>query len=340
MTPMPDVLKGSGGNLVRLGRQIGKGGEGAVYEVLGQGDVAAKLYWPDKAAARRDKINAMVAAGWSRSTSVVAYPTGSLLTLEGAFAGFTMRLIGGHKPLHLLYSPGSRKLEFRHANFLFMIRAALNAAKAAASVHATGCLIGDINHSGFLISPDATVALIDSDSFDVMAAGRRYPCQVATPEYTPPELQGANAAQVVRTRNHDNFGLAILIFQLLFMGRHPYSGRFLGAGDMPIPRAITEFRFTYATTPATMQAPLHAPQLADFPSSVAAAFEAAFGRQGVQRRPTADEWIAVLGQLERSLQQCSRSRSHHHVQGRSCAWCRIERAVPGFVAFTDRLHVG
>jgi DNA-binding helix-hairpin-helix protein with protein kinase domain len=282
----------------------------------------------------------MVAAGRSQSNAIVAYPVDSLFTQAGAFVGFTMRRISGHKPLHLLYSPGSRKLEFPNANFLFMVRAALNAAKAAASVHATGCLIGDINHSGFLVSPDATVALIDSDSFEVMAAGRRYPCQVATPEYTPPELQGANAAQVVRTRNHDNFGLAILIFQLLFMGRHPYSGRFLGVGDMPLARAIAEFRFVYATTPTSMQVPLHAPQLADVPSNVAAAFEVAFGGLGVQRRPTADEWIAMLGQLERSLQQCSHNRAHHHVRGRLCAWCRIEQAAPGFVAFTDSLPVG
>jgi hypothetical protein len=31
------------------------------------GNLAIKLYWPDKASGRRDKIDAMVTAAWSRS---------------------------------------------------------------------------------------------------------------------------------------------------------------------------------------------------------------------------------------------------------------------------------
>ena len=39
------------------------------------------------------------------------------------------------------------------------------------------------------------------------------------------ELQGlASFDSVDRTANHDNFGLAVLIFQLLLGGRHPFSG--------------------------------------------------------------------------------------------------------------------
>ena len=48
---------------------------------------------------------------------------------------------------------------------------------------------------------------------------------------------------VISKAVHDAFGLAVLIFQILFMGRHPYSGHFLGSGEMPIERAIREHRF-------------------------------------------------------------------------------------------------
>jgi DNA-binding helix-hairpin-helix protein with protein kinase domain len=44
-------------------------------------------------------------------------------------------------------------------------------------------------------------------------------------QFTPPEIQKSRQHfRMERTANHDNFGLAILIFQLLFFGRHPYSG--------------------------------------------------------------------------------------------------------------------
>ena len=76
---------------------------------------------------------------------------------------------------------------------------------------------------------NALVVLIDCDSFQVNTNGRCYPCEVGVPLYTPPELQKKSFRELIRTRNHDRFGLAILIFQLLFVGRHPYAGRYLGA---------------------------------------------------------------------------------------------------------------
>jgi DNA-binding helix-hairpin-helix protein with protein kinase domain len=78
--------------------------------------------------------------------------------------------------------------------------------------------VGDINHSGFLISPEAKVKLIDADSFQVSDGAKHYFCKVGVPEYTPPELQNQPLGGVLRTSNHDAFGLAVVIFQLLFMG--------------------------------------------------------------------------------------------------------------------------
>jgi DNA-binding helix-hairpin-helix protein with protein kinase domain len=204
-----------------------------------------------------------------------------------------------------------------------------------ASVHANSCVIGDVNHSGFLVSDKATITLIDSDSFQVAASGRDFLCAVGTPEYTPPELQGVHFDRVKRTSNHDNFGLAVLVFQLLFMGRHPFSGRFLGAGDMPLERAIKEFRFAYsADRRATqMEPPPAVPLLSDFPDYVSTAFERAFGRAGAGGRPSAEEWANLLGRLEGELQRCSANDAHHHTKGKPCPWCRMEQANPGFIAF-------
>ena len=134
---------------------------------------------------------------------------------------------------------------FPEASYRFLVHAALNTARGVASVHKAGCVIGDINHSGVLISNQAIAALIDADSFQVIDGQRRHLCRVGVPEYTPPELQGLNLGSVLRTTNHDAFGLAIVIFQLLAMGRHPYVGAY-AKGDLPLPRAIAEHRFAYS----------------------------------------------------------------------------------------------
>jgi DNA-binding helix-hairpin-helix protein with protein kinase domain len=335
MSAFPVVVQNSLGRTFHLTRQIGKGGEGAVYETREQSDIALKLYWPNKAQSRRDKIAAMASAQWYKTNSFVAFPIDVLFSPTGAFVGFAMRKVGGNKPVHMLYSPASRKVEFAKADYRFLVRAAANIARAVASVHAIGCVIGDINHSGFLISEKATSTLIDSDSFQIVAANSKFLCQVGTPEYTPPELQGARFDRVTRTPNHDNFGLAVLIFQILFMGRHPFSGVYQLSGDMPLERAIGEHRFAYSSQASTtkMLPPPGAPLLTDFPADIGQAFENAFSRSDRNLRKNAAEWVSLLGALEKVLIQCAANASHQHVSGKSCPWCRLEQSSPGFVTF-------
>jgi DNA-binding helix-hairpin-helix protein with protein kinase domain len=336
MSAFPSAVQTSLGRTFHLAKQIGKGSEGAVYEAKEENDIALKLYWPDKALSRRDKIAAMASAQWYRANSFVAFPIDVLFSPAGAFVGFIMKKVDGSKPVHMLYSPASRKAEFTRANFKFLVRAAGNIARAVASVHATGCVIGDVNHSGVLVSNQATSTLIDSDSFQVTASNNKFLCQVGTPEYTPPELQGVRFDRVARTSNHDNFGLAILVFQILFMGRHPFSGVYQGQGDMPLERAISEDRFAYSTQAATkMKPPPGAPLLTDFPTYIGRAFEKAFGPVGRTLRPIASEWVSLLNMLEGELTECASDSSHQHAKGKPCPWCRMEQTNPGFVAFTS-----
>jgi DNA-binding helix-hairpin-helix protein with protein kinase domain len=337
MTAFPTVVQTQAGRVFHLTKEIGRGGEGAVYETRDQNDIALKIYFPTKAQSRRDKVSAMASAHWYKNHPFVAFPIDVLFSPNGAFVGFAMKKIGGHKPVHMLYSPANRKIKFHKANYKFLVRAASNISKAVASVHdATGCVIGDVNHSGFLVSDQATSVLIDSDSFQVVAGNNSFLCQVGTPEYTPPELQGSRFDHTKRTANHDNFGLAVLIFQLLFMGRHPFSGKFLGSAEMPLERAISEYRFAYSTQTTTkMERPPGAPMFSDFPPYIGQAFEGAFGRVGSQSRPSASDWISLLGRLENELEPCTADASHHHVKGKPCPWCRMEQANPGFVAFVS-----
>ena len=126
------------------------------------------------------------------------------------------------------------------ADFRFLVRTALNLANSVAAVHSSGCVIGDINHSGILISEEALATLIDADSFQFNFGGNLYRCIVGTEDFTPPELQGKRPGQIELTANHDLFGLAVIVFMLLFMGRHPFIGDYLGNGSLPYDKAIGE----------------------------------------------------------------------------------------------------
>ena len=319
---------------LRLSSRVGKGGEGEVYGLDGVSDQVVKFYTVPDTQSREAKIKKMIADGLAKVTPLIAFPISLIRNRAGAFAGFTMMKVSGHQPLHELYAPGVRKAAFPRADYRFLVRTAANIARAVGSAHNNKCVIGDINHSGFLISEQAKVALIDADSFQIVEGSTRYACTVGTPEYTPPELQGKSLDSVLRTQNHDAFGLAVVIFQLLWMGRHPFSGKY-NSGEMPMEKAIAEFRFAYSIRAVGMQPPPATPKLNDFPPGVGAAFERAFGPQGSFERPSAKQWIALLKELEDSLVKCAKNSLHHYPpQASECPWCRMERmfGVPLFVA--------
>ena len=202
-----------------LGRRIGRGGEGDVFELQDDVGSAIKIYTVSDLKPREEKVEAMVANGLASRSTLASFPNAVVRDRSGRFRGFRMKLVRDHKPLHELYAPGARKQFFPQADYRFLVRAAGNLARAVASVHASGCVIGDINHSGALFSRSNSL-LIDADSFQFLGS-RVFFCKVGVPEYTPPELQGQPLGSIVRTANHDCFGLAVIIFQLLFMGRHP-----------------------------------------------------------------------------------------------------------------------
>ena len=281
------------GNPVRLGKRLGQGGEGAVYEVVDDVDTVAKIYTrqisPDHAA----KLNAMVGMLNDELLRIAAWPKATLYSRPKPreVCGILIPRVHSSFEVHELYSPAQRKVRFPQADWRFLILTALNCAIVFDKLHCQNIVVGDVNQGNVFVNDRAVVRLIDCDSFQISSQGRIHPCRVGVPEFTPPELQGnANFGQTTRTTNHDCFGLAVLIFHLLFMGRHPFSGRFTGSGEMPIDRAIRENRFAYSATALRMQIqpPPNTLTLQQISPQSALLFEKAFSKG--KQRPSADEW--------------------------------------------------
>ena len=232
----PTGLKDAKGNAVALGAELAKGGEGAVFHIQGRTDTLAKVYLKPQPREHAEKLTAMVAKAEPRITALGAWPTGTLHDRSGSTVGFVMPKLDGFKAVFQLYSPKLRLQQFPRADFRFVVAAASNAARAFSVVHSAGHVIGDVNHGNLAIAQDATVRMYDCDSFQITDGGRRWFCEVGVGTHQPPEMQGlASYRGVVRTPNHDNFGLAVFVFQLLYMGRHPFSGRPLGGGRASTP---------------------------------------------------------------------------------------------------------
>lgn len=336
----PTVLRGDRSPLP-LGELVGRGGEGEVWAVRGEDGLVAKLYTGNRAPEREPKVKAMLAAAFAEGAKLVSYPSALVLDQRGRFAGFLMRRVAKAKPLHQLYKPVARKRHFPTADFRFLVHVALNVAKAMASVHEAGCVIGDVNESGVLVTEKGVVALIDADSFQVEHGGRRFACEVGKPEYTAPEIQNRPLKDVVRTNDHDTFALAVVVFQLLWMGRHPFSGTFKH-GDMQLERSIAEHRFSYSKVDARdMVPPPGVPDLSFVPAEMAAAFEQAFSPSGRNGRPSAVTWVSLLSALQRDLKVCGRNALHHYPRASgACPWCRMRNELGVELFVPPPLDVG
>jgi DNA-binding helix-hairpin-helix protein with protein kinase domain len=325
-----------------LGRCLGQGGEGAVYSVPMWPRAVAKIYArrPDELTSR--KLGAMVELGTPELASFAAWPQGLVLDPRTRSAiGFLMPRVDGHREIHALYGPTARKSAFPDASWAFLVRVARNLAAAFDAVHRHGHVIGDVNQGNVVVSRAATVRLIDCDSFQVTHLGHTYSCRVGVPLFTPPELQGQRLDSVQRTHDHDRFGLAVLVFQLLFMGRHPFTGRH-PRRVVPVEAAIREglFAFGREARGQGWEPPPFSLLLDDVSRPVADLFERAFGRKaeaGGGPRPTAADWVRELDALEARLVICGEDPRHVHARAKgSCPWCRIENdGGPSFFFLTQ-----
>jgi DNA-binding helix-hairpin-helix protein with protein kinase domain len=327
---------------IRLGQELGRGGEGAVFAVEGQKDRAAKIYALPPDHRKAQKLVIMAEAASPALLKIAAWPIDLLSDNKGVVRGFIMPRVVTRQDIHELYSPKSRSEAFPEADFQFLVHVAANIARAFAVIHEQGHVLGDVNHGNLLVGADGTVMLIDCDSFQIGNSASVFTCDVGVPLFTAPELHGRTFRGLVRTANHDRFGLAVLLFHLLYMGRHPFAGRYFGPGDMPIEKAVSEYRFAYGPDRAAhdMERPPGTIPLETMGAAIAQLFIRAFGRtssNGV--RPDAKTWVEALEKLKLSLRVCSQASWHHYSGGlAACPWCAVESQT-GVRLFGQRITV-
>lgn len=118
----------STGELTTLGRELGKGGEGAVYDIEEFVDSVAKIYHTPPPALKQDKLAFMAATADAQLLNYVAWPQATLHGGRGGkVIGFMMPKVSGKEPIHMIYSPAHRRQSYPHCawDFYSMLRAIL-----------------------------------------------------------------------------------------------------------------------------------------------------------------------------------------------------------------------
>lgn len=336
------------GTGVTLGNRIGSGGEGEVYNatfvhgVVAHVPSAVKIYSGSVSSNIPLKLAAMVHNPPQKLLTnrfLIAWPTGIVHTRSDGQArtvGYLMRKVnttefheigGWSNPSRRERRLRGRRSEFDYRNLLLM---AQNLATAVDALHKAGYVIGDINSRNVLANGAGRIALIDTDSFQVRdpASRRTHRCPVGTPEYTAPDLQGVKFTDVDRTVLHDGFALAVMIYQLLFQGRHPYDGLYQPSRGKRELRTVAEKirNGGFVHYDPTYYKPTKESSI--IWSSLPKDLQSLFRMGLVERRnqQQASRWVTGIDSALRQTKQCRSVKSHHYF-GAKCTWCEYRNGV-------------
>lgn len=329
---------------VRLGQELGRGGEGAILEVEGTPSACAKIYSKKLSGEYHHKLVRMVdnppsdPAYDSSKHRSIAWPEVLLYADKRRqdLAGFTMPKIDGKlfKKALSFIDPGDRLKNFQGAlTWRHLFTSGYNIASAVAAIHKRSYCIGDFNESNVLIAPTALITLLDCDSFQVAdpQRGTTYRCPVGKPEYTAPELQGKSFRDHDRTVATDSFALAVMLFQLMMEGTHPYQAKGALVADAPNTAAkIIKGHFPYGAKVQGLAPPDHAPPFDILPPEIQELFVRCFakGHKNPNVRPTALEWFKAMGKLKNNFHTCAVNDHHVFLDTLgtcACPWCAYQK---------------
>lgn len=330
-----DVLQDERGNALALQEELGSGGQGVVWSLVGE-QAAVKILKPERGEGDRDAA-AMLRTRLAtvRRFDLAGIPIARPLSLlVGDYVGYTMELLAGMKNIGTLAAlPGSGAADWYHGTggLRRRLRVLALAAEALSRLHGRAIAYGDVSPNNILVSASSAhdqVWLIDPDNLSVESS----PADIAfiTDGYAAPELIERRAGYSSLT---DSFAFAVVAFQVLVLA-HPFVGDDVYADPGTLePRAFAG-RLPWIDHPEDDSN--RSSQGLDRGIVLTKGLRALAGRtfeQGLHSpdmRPSMQEWHEKLDRASLLTIVCPKCRGTYYASAPLCPWCR-EQARPPLV---------
>jgi DNA-binding helix-hairpin-helix protein with protein kinase domain len=313
-------------------RPLKGGGQAAVYPVLAHNGTVVKLYREPPGAAQERRLERMLTMAplggrpmHQTQPPELAWPTALARGLDGEFLGYAMPRFG--EPEHVqLVGLFTRSLRLRlfpgRGDWKFLLGVGWNLAFMTARMHHEGLVIGDFSSNNVVVDRAGFVTFLDCDSiaFTDQATGEYFPCLMHTADYSSPERQRGGPA----TPESDNFALAVLIFQLLTGGNHPFGGVPRESDSETTVKDNIAASCSYVVRPESVVVPRTVVDPLVLPPALLGLARRAFG-PGVDDptgRPTAQEWLQALDAERAHVRICAARPLHTYGSHlNACPWC-------------------
>jgi DNA-binding helix-hairpin-helix protein with protein kinase domain len=315
----------SSGKTVALDRSSKQeGGQGAVYWVQGHSDLAAKIF-NGGAGTSEEKLQVMLRAIPGRRNEngqrFFAWPEEILVDQNRQVVGYLMPRVDGVSLWDIIL-PNRREKKQPRLDRKGLYQIGIRLSKAVEVLHGEGHAANDLQPQNVLVTRKGVV-LIDCDSFEVLdrTNNRVFVCPVGLAKYIPPEYQGMSVPDYRGGEKVDRFALAVLLFQLLMQGGHPFSGVYQDDENRQLGGRIADGVWPYAPSTQAKRPPRN-PPLKVLPPVLRQHFRQCFmeGHRIPSKRPEPGRWRHLLEQVRPALQRCQ--GGHYFGPHLSkCPWC-------------------
>jgi len=221
--------------------RLGSGATAVVYQCSIDSEPAAtyaiKIYNQDRTI-DVEKISAMLEKspldGYKASplddSNLLCWPIALVKDKHDSPRGILMPLVkkGPYVPLDYYYdSVLSKKLKSSDETALsFRLEIALNLSKVVDQLHSQGHHFIDFKPQNIWVSQSThKIVFLDCDGFSICGLnGERYPADLISTDYISPEAFSGSLKPRDLGEQQDLYALAVIIFQLINYGAHPFQG--------------------------------------------------------------------------------------------------------------------
>ncbi len=201
-----------------LAKKIGEGGEGIIYAIKGNASIVCKIYYPEKLTnLRKEKIALMISK--TIQFDGICWPIDIVLNKHNEFVGYIMPAVNGKTMQTSMFIKPQILKNFPNFKRRDLVNIAISFLKKIEFLHSMNIIVGDINALNILVEASGKIWFVDTDSYQI----ENFPCPVGSINFTAPEIQGKDCANFLRTKNHELFAVATMVFMILFPGKPPYS---------------------------------------------------------------------------------------------------------------------
>ena len=336
MTSAPRQVTDVNGARYSLLRQLGRGGQGAVYEVDG-GRLAAKIVF-DSSAARRERLRNQLTQvkRLSLADLEIARP---IEMLREPVLGYVMELLTGMQPLKAL---GAVPRDTASPAAWYLVGGGLRrrlhllarSADVLAGLHGKGLAYSDPSPHNIFVSEsaDATeVCFIDADNIHY-ASVAGVPA-VYTPGYGAPELVRCTSGVNSLTDAH---AFSVLAFQTLSLA-HPLIGDAVNDGPPEREEEALSGQLPWIDDPNkdTNRGSYGIPRSWVLSGRLLGIAGRAFGAglQDPTQRPGVSEWAECLHGAADATLSCRSCKGTYYLNAKQCPWCDEPRPTFATAAF-------